>query len=183
MVVLAAILTVCNYWYGTTSRSHWYIYREETRSAEWISLLSFFSFMLLLNSVISLDLIASVELQKLLLTAYHAQDAELISPENGNSIITHTLNLWEELGEVNYMFCDKTGTLTQNKLTFKHHFALKHAEQDLWRCLNLCHTCSKIGDEIHGPSLDEVCLLAHSATTESYFKEKNSREITINQDG
>lgn len=66
----------------------------------------------MINWVLPLDMITCIELQKLILTAIYAVDAELVSPENGKTLVTRTLNLWEELGEVNYIFCDKTGTLT-----------------------------------------------------------------------
>ena len=36
-----------------------------------------------------------------------------------NQLRCNTLNLHEELGEIDYMFCDKTGTLTKNELVFK----------------------------------------------------------------
>lgn len=128
-----------------------------------------------------MDLIVGTEIQKLILTAIIAYDAEMVSPETGKSLITRAINLWEELGEVEYVFCDKTGTLTQNKLRFKRFAALKGQDADLWRCVNLCHECTVIGKDFHGPSLDEVCLLTHACADDSTssFLEKNSKEMVI----
>ena len=67
---------------------------------------------MILNLVIPLDLIVGTEIQKLVLTAMVAYDKQMDDPETGKGLITRSINLWEELGEVEYMFCDKTGTLT-----------------------------------------------------------------------
>jgi magnesium-transporting ATPase (P-type) len=144
-----------------------------------VTFMSFFSFYLLLNQLIPLDLLCSTEIQKLVYTSIVVKDSEMISPESGQTLIARSLNLWEELGEIEYLFCDKTGTLTQNKLNFKSHCSTNKDESDFWRCLNLCHECTKIGEVFNGPSLDEVCLLTHSASTDFSFKCKNSKEITL----
>ena len=44
-----------------------------------------------------------------------------LSIENGQIIRCNinNLNLLDDLGRINHIFCDKTGTLTKNKLSFR----------------------------------------------------------------
>lgn len=62
---------------------------------------------------------------------------------------TQNMSLTEDLGSVNFLFCDKTGTLTKNELSFQkwacrgvlNNFTLKKSEDvtNFLRCITLCH--------------------------------------------
>lgn len=46
-------------------------------------------------------------------------DVEMYHPETDTPAMARTSNLNEELGQVKYIFSDKTGTLTRNVMEFK----------------------------------------------------------------
>jgi magnesium-transporting ATPase (P-type) len=47
------------------------------------------------------------------------KDEEMYDKENGFAAVARTSNLNEELGQIKYVFSDKTGTLTCNRMEFK----------------------------------------------------------------
>ena len=83
------------------------------------SLIIFFTYFLLLNTLIPISLIVSIEIIKIFQGIFIEWDILLYSKWRHCFSSVKTFSIIEELGNVNYIFCDKTGTLTKNELHFK----------------------------------------------------------------
>jgi len=84
---------------------------------------AFFRFYLVVNSFVPLDLLVIIEISKMFYTGFIEADATMMEADylmrDIKQAKCNTLNLHEELGQVEYLFCDKTGTLTKNELVFR----------------------------------------------------------------
>ncbi|XP_023940594.2 phospholipid-transporting ATPase IF-like [Bicyclus anynana] len=78
-----------------------------------------FSFLLLYYYIIPMSLYVTIELYKFIGAFFIGWDQDLRCDETGRPAIANTSDLNEELGQVEVLFSDKTGTLTKNLMVFK----------------------------------------------------------------
>ncbi|KAJ3098718.1 hypothetical protein HDU97_003777 [Phlyctochytrium planicorne] len=80
---------------------------------------AFFSNVILFNTMIPISLYVSMEFVKLIQVIFINSDLQMFDDASDTPAQARTSNLHEELGQVQYLFTDKTGTLTENVMAFK----------------------------------------------------------------
>lgn len=69
--------------------------------------------------MIPLSLYVTIEIIKLGQVYFIHEDSQLYDKASNKKLECRALNITEELGQVQYVFSDKTGTLTENNMVFR----------------------------------------------------------------
>uniref|UniRef100_A0A1I8JRL9 PhoLip_ATPase_C domain-containing protein n=1 Tax=Macrostomum lignano TaxID=282301 RepID=A0A1I8JRL9_9PLAT len=100
---------------------------NDTRSTPVVqAFINFWTYIIILQAMIPLALYVTVEFVKLGQTVYINSDLDMYDPERDMPAECRALNITEDLGQIEYVFTDKTGTLTENKMEFKRCSVLGH---------------------------------------------------------
>uniref|UniRef100_A0A8C1FKS2 Phospholipid-transporting ATPase n=1 Tax=Cyprinus carpio carpio TaxID=630221 RepID=A0A8C1FKS2_CYPCA len=106
--------TIWKYQYGNDA---WYMDLNYGGAANFG--LNFLTFIILFNNLIPISLLVTLEVIKFVQAFFINWDTDMLYEVSNTPAMARTSNLNEELGQVKYIFSDKTGTLTCNVMQFK----------------------------------------------------------------
>ncbi|KAA0196055.1 phospholipid-transporting ATPase IB [Fasciolopsis buskii] len=106
-------------WTNRNEANMWYLNGNAVEYTAVRTILDFITCLILYNTVIPISLPVMLEVVRFIQALYINWDIEMYDPDTDTPAMARTSNLNEELGQVRYLFSDKTGTLTRNVMEFK----------------------------------------------------------------
>ncbi|KAF8328241.1 uncharacterized protein EI90DRAFT_3126404 [Cantharellus anzutake] len=102
------------------SKDQWYLLISDSiadRAKNFVE--DILTFIILYNNLIPISLIVTMEVVKFQQAQFINSDLDMYYAPTDTPALCRTSSLVEELGQIEYIFSDKTGTLTQNHMEFR----------------------------------------------------------------
>ncbi|CDF90584.1 ZYBA0S07-04434g1_1 [Zygosaccharomyces bailii CLIB 213] len=119
LIVLSLISALGNVIMSTAYSKHLpYLYLKGTNKVG-LFFRDLLTFWILFSNLVPISLFVTVEVIKYYQAFMIGSDLDLYDEETDTPTVVRTSSLVEELGQIEYIFSDKTGTLTRNVMEFK----------------------------------------------------------------
>ncbi|XP_078406485.1 putative phospholipid-transporting ATPase IM [Cetorhinus maximus] len=121
LIMMCTVLAIGNSIWESYKGYYFQIYlpwNQYSPNASFSGFLMFWSYVIILNTVVPISLYVSIEVIRLGSSFYIDWDTKMYYPKKDTPALARTTTLTEELGQIQYIFSDKTGTLTQNIMIF-----------------------------------------------------------------
>lgn len=115
LVALSAFFSALSIVWSKNNHSNaWYLHQTHQDEAGTV-----FQFIILFNTLIPISLYVTMEIVKLTQALYISWDRDMYHAESDTPAQAQTCTINEDLGQISFVFSDKTGTLTDNVMEFR----------------------------------------------------------------